>query len=415
MMQHARTDNQDFPTTKADGPVQQPSVGAFELVGDHAWQEISTTRSRRVDKKSFLEAARWAVESKLHPKANATTLLVADDLARRMDRQGHVLYRRDEMTRRLPVSRRTVDRHVAYLRELGLLAWVVHGSRTNPRKEGQGGWSGTATIYAATAPRAWDHSRGHRIAGTGYAARLIGFTQAGREAAIARARRDASQRRRRDTPSCRSTHYRPKAGVSGKRNNTSPRTRRPATRLGDVTPAQAAHAVDVARWLRPRIWWTQGETLRRLAYAIRPWLLAGFSREEIATELASWWLTWRPRTVAAYIGARRQRATCAATPATQPPPSVAPTSPETRAEPTMGFLQAAHHIRHAWRPPQICCSGNCDDVHEVAIRRRILGSLAQAEVRRIKRSASACSSLGEYEDLLDQQSMAWWWRSTTAR
>ncbi|WP_143681674.1 hypothetical protein [Actinacidiphila glaucinigra] len=124
---------------------------------------------------------------------NATTLIVARDLAGRMNRQGQVLYQRLRMTHRLPVSLRTVDRHVAYLRELGLLAWVVHGARTNTGKPGQGGWSGTATIYAATAPRAWDHACGHRIAGSGYTARRIGFTPAGRQKAIARARSSAER------------------------------------------------------------------------------------------------------------------------------------------------------------------------------------------------------------------------------
>ncbi|MET9880832.1 hypothetical protein ABZZ36_40465 [Actinacidiphila glaucinigra] len=410
-MQHAHTDNQDLPAIQLLPPVQH-SGALPALIRDHALQETTTTCSRRVGKEDFLEAVRWAVESGLHPKANATTLIVARDLAGRMNRHGLVLYQRLRMTDRLPLSLRTVDRHVAYLRELGLLAWAVHGSRTNTRKPGQGGWSGTATTYAATAPRAWDHACGHRIAGSGYTARRIGFTPAGRQQAIARARSNAARRRPRDTPSCRSTHHRPTAKVREKNNYPAGRRKRPASRRsGGVTPAQAAHAVEVARCIRPRIGWTQGESLRRLAFALRPWLAAGLSREDIAAELASWWLTWRPRSPAAYITARRQQAARtdpAALLDAQLPPEPAPTAAAT---PSVRFLNVALQVRHAWSHSRTCCPEGCDEEPDFVVRQRILDSFTQADARRLARTPRQCGSLGESEQLSDQRSQDRWWRT----
>ncbi|MER6031079.1 hypothetical protein [Streptomyces sp. NPDC001851] len=48
-------------------------------------------------------------------------------------RVGHVAYCRDTMFKRLGINRRTLERHIAVLRELGLLVRAVHDSRTNTR------------------------------------------------------------------------------------------------------------------------------------------------------------------------------------------------------------------------------------------------------------------------------------------
>jgi len=61
--------------------------------------------------------------------------------------------------------------------------------------------------------------------------------------------------------------------------------------------------------VRPLVPWTQGEGLRRLAFALRPLIDQGLDVQDIAAELTSWWLDWRPARPAAYITARlRDRA-----------------------------------------------------------------------------------------------------------
>jgi hypothetical protein len=117
----------------------------------------------------------WLIAAGLHPRANATTLRVAEDLAQRMDyTTGHARYCLDEMVARLGISRASVKRHISYLRELGALAWVQHGTRLNIRRAmGLKGYAATATIYAAVIPPSYDHAMGHRIIGTGYEARIV--------------------------------------------------------------------------------------------------------------------------------------------------------------------------------------------------------------------------------------------------
>ncbi|WP_260695930.1 hypothetical protein [Streptomyces sp. IB201691-2A2] len=118
---------------------------------------------------------------------SATTLTVARDLADRMDYDtGEVRYCLESMVARLRLSRATVSRHVAYLREMGSLVWVEHGSRSNVRRaRGLDGYAGTATLYAAVIPALYDRALGHRIVGSGYTARIV-IDQRGRVPASVR-------------------------------------------------------------------------------------------------------------------------------------------------------------------------------------------------------------------------------------
>ncbi|MFF7476591.1 hypothetical protein [Streptomyces sp. NPDC008092] len=105
----------------------------------------------------------------------ATTLRIAEDLADRMDyTTGHVRFCILDMVDRLGISEATIYRHVGYLRELGALAWAVHGSHANSQApQGLEGYAPTATVYAAVIPAVYDHAMGHRIIGNGYTARII--------------------------------------------------------------------------------------------------------------------------------------------------------------------------------------------------------------------------------------------------
>ncbi|MFD7919565.1 hypothetical protein ACFV3R_10105 [Streptomyces sp. NPDC059740] len=386
------------------------------MIRAHADQEIGTTASRRCRRGDFLRAATWAIAEGLHPKAGDTTLRVARDLAARLNADGHVAYCREAMWRRLGISRRTLERHIAVLRELGLLVWAVHGSRTNTRPAGSGEWAGTATIYAAVVPRAWDTALGHRISGHGYHARHIGYTDHGRAMAIADARRRTTGHGRRDTPSCRSNHPRPTAEVERRKNNTrTPRRRRhtrPPTRRHDVpepyraTPDQAAHAVSVAAWIRPRVPWTQAEGLRRLAFALRPWIAAGRSAADIAAELLAWRVPRRPASPAALIMARwRERAehlVPAGIDASGPAAAASAVPPNQAFRNAMELLRARLHARHLPTGPA------APDPPAFVIRDRILASLAEAERAWRARTPEKCRTLAEWEAVCDARERSPW-------
>ncbi|MGQ4393719.1 hypothetical protein ACN6K5_003504 [Streptomyces violaceoruber] len=140
-----------------------------------ASQHIDHTASRRSGPRKWLKAVQWLIGAGLHPKANQTTMRIAEDLANRMDYDlGHVLYGMDAMAERLDLDPSNVRRHVRYLRELGALAWVTRGTRANSRRgKGQEGYAGTATVYAAVIPAAFDHAMGHQVIGSGYTARIV--------------------------------------------------------------------------------------------------------------------------------------------------------------------------------------------------------------------------------------------------
>lgn len=152
---------------------QSIDYSAVLVHGDH--QEVAYTASRRSGPRRWLRAVGWLIAAGLHPRANATTQLVADDLAARMDYDtGHVRYQLDDMVDRLGIARASVARHIKCLRELGALAWVQHGSRANRMRQlGLKGYAGTATVYAAVIPAAFDDAMGHTIVGSGYTARII--------------------------------------------------------------------------------------------------------------------------------------------------------------------------------------------------------------------------------------------------
>lgn len=102
-------------------------------------QDILHTRSRRAEPRAWLRSMVWLVAAGLHPKAAATTLVVARDLADRMDyRRGLVMYDLDGTVARTGLSRATVKRHVKILRELGAAGLVVSRFKAEPAAAGPG-------------------------------------------------------------------------------------------------------------------------------------------------------------------------------------------------------------------------------------------------------------------------------------
>lgn len=269
-------------------------------------QEVSATTARHAQPQAWLRAVAWLVEKTgLHPRAGEATLRIARDLAGRMDYvAGTVLYDLDGTAARCALSRATVKRHIGYLRELGALVWVRHGSRRNLRLPGRP-YTGTATIYAATIPFVYDRAHGNRTDGLGFTARVVGVPVP----PVHNSAGGSSDGQGREPQSLRTHPHVPRIEVAGKCKNT-PRRRarsRAACHPGRPTsrsPLQVATDIRIAAQVRPHIPWAQSEGLRRLAYALRPLIDRGMEAHDIAAELTSWWLSWRPARPAAYITAQ---------------------------------------------------------------------------------------------------------------
>lgn len=292
------------------------------LVRGTAGQSIDHTASRRSGPRRWLRAVQWLIGAGLHPKANATTRRVADDLADRMDyTTGHVRYCLDEMAARLEVSRATVKRHIGYLRELGALAWVQHGTRINIRRVmGLKGYAATATVYAAVIPAAYDHAMGHRIVGSGYSARIV-IDQRARPAIPAQQTRklvdnppvDNPASEGLEPPSLTWVEEDGKLKVVGGSNYTS------QARQPQRIPHQRSEingrprtAVDVekagktTRLVRALVPWVQPVSLRKLEFELRPWTDQGQDAYQIAADLNGMCsgMRWRPANPVAFIRAR---------------------------------------------------------------------------------------------------------------
>ncbi|MEU8709321.1 hypothetical protein [Streptomyces sp. NPDC048565] len=212
-----------------------------------------------------------------------TTLAVARDLAARMDyRLGFVLYDLEGTATRCGLSTATVKRHVRVLRELGALAWRRHGTKKNLRLPGRP-YTATATIYAAVIPAVVDTGRDKQPAG-----------------------QRGSARRAPHSPGPRPLV--PTADTSGEINYT-PRRRARRHNSGSSlrSPWQVAQDISIARQVRPLVGWTQGEGLRRLAFALRPLIDRGLAAHDVAAELIGLAVDWRPARPAAYITAALAR------------------------------------------------------------------------------------------------------------
>ncbi|WP_406723682.1 hypothetical protein WJ438_01965 [Streptomyces sp. GD-15H] len=264
----------------------------------------------------------WLITAGLHDRANTTTLKVAEDLAARMDYDtGHVRYGLDQTVARTGVSRASVKRHVAVLRELGALAWVQHGTRTNIRRMlGLKGYAGTATIYAAVIPAVYDHAMGHRIIGTGYTARIV-IDHRDRHCVPAQATQEPVDNlpvenpgsEDREPPSLTWLRKKGKVEVVGGSNYTSQRQAKTQIPHQDSsingrrrTASDVEKASRTVRLVRALVNWTQSVPLRRLEYVLRPLTDRGWDAMRIADELKGMCsgMRWKPKRPGAFIRAR---------------------------------------------------------------------------------------------------------------
>ncbi|MDH6523467.1 hypothetical protein M2163_000028 [Streptomyces sp. SAI-135] len=255
----------------------------------------------------------------VHARASATTLLVAQDLATRMDFDtGEVRYCLKDMVGRLGLSRATVSRHVAYLREMGSLAWVERGSRTNVRRaSGLDGYARTSTVYGAVIPPAYDRALGHTVVGSGYTARIV-VDRRDQVQDPVRAREavdnspvDKHRSGQDETPSLMVLKKVDQCQVAGGKDSstararparaTSRRKKRTLTILGyRITSERIDRARRLAVHVRPLVNWTQGATHDQLSWV----LLDLVAKNWFDTQILMWlrdlgqelgMARWRPR------------------------------------------------------------------------------------------------------------------------
>ncbi|MEU5742113.1 hypothetical protein ABZ784_29480 [Streptomyces tendae] len=295
------------------------------LVHGTSSQHIDHTASRRSGPRKWLRAVTWLISAGLHPKANQTTHRIAEDLAARMDYDlGHARYCLDEIVARTGISRATVKRHISYLRELGALAWVQHGTRTNIRRAmGLKGYAATATIYAAVIPATYDHAMGHTIVGAGYQARIV-IDQRGQQPPQipAQTRSEPVDNppvenpgfEGLEPPSLTWTREEGKLKVVGGSNYTS-QARQPKPRIPHQstsingrrrTPVDVQKAGNTTRLVRAMVNWTQSAPLRQLEFVLRAWTDRGKDAYEISADLNGWChgMRWKPANPVAFIKAR---------------------------------------------------------------------------------------------------------------
>jgi hypothetical protein len=290
------------------------SAGQVALVRGAA-QEVACTASRRSGPRRWLRAVAWLIAAGLHGRANATTLRVAEDLAARMDYDtGHARYCMLETAARLGIDKATVKRHVSYLRELGALAWVQHGTRTNVRPMlGLGGYAATATVYAAVIPPSYDHAMGHRIVGSGYNARIIVDLQ-GQQKPVDNPPVDNPGSESLAPPSLTVVKEESQVDLVGGFNYTSQARppKNPIPHQSSQIDGRRRTATDVqkasqtVRLVRALVNWTQSVPLRRLEFVLRPWTDRGWDGLRIADELNGMCsgMRWKPKNPVAFIRAR---------------------------------------------------------------------------------------------------------------
>ncbi|MFD3484950.1 transcriptional regulator [Streptomyces sp. NPDC058665] len=183
-------------------PVDDGAVGVLpQLFVPEACQWLSTTAGRvATDGYSWMQAVHWVAGSGLYqPRRhrstgirafNATTLHIAQLLAELSPCFPGVIY----LQRRTGLCERTVEYHLAALRETGLLVYISKGTRAR-------GKSATASEFARMIPPEFDQALGIRTklrddAAPAYTRVMTGVADAGREL-MAKLGKKASRKKRR--------------------------------------------------------------------------------------------------------------------------------------------------------------------------------------------------------------------------
>ncbi|MER5465554.1 helix-turn-helix domain-containing protein [Streptomyces sp. NPDC002668] len=183
-----------------------------------ASQWLSTSAGREsLDGYSWMQAVHWVAGSGLYeprryrshgPRSfGPTTIRVAQELAQLFPCRPGIAY----LVRRTGLSERSVEYHLGMLREAGLLAYVVRGTRVR-------GEIARASEFARMIPVAFDAALGIRTSGEGSQRRMTGIAEAGRELMARLAKRAARKVRK---PRAKSSSKAPSKGSRKGANGAS--------------------------------------------------------------------------------------------------------------------------------------------------------------------------------------------------
>jgi DNA-binding transcriptional ArsR family regulator len=170
------------------------SLSALYVPEPSQWLRTSTGRVA-LDGYSWMQAVHWVAGAGLYaprryrshgPRSfGPATVRVAQKLAQLSPCRPGI----DYLVRQTGLSERSVEYHLGMLRETGLLAYIVRGTRIP-------GGSGQASEFARMVPREFDVALGVRTAGEGTGRRMTGLAEAGRDVMAKLAKKASRQVRK---------------------------------------------------------------------------------------------------------------------------------------------------------------------------------------------------------------------------
>ncbi|MGV9266713.1 hypothetical protein ACWDRR_18875 [Kitasatospora sp. NPDC003701] len=265
-------------------------------------QWISTTSSRIApDPYTWLQAVHWAHDTgtrtpvRSHgPRFGTTTVLLAQQLAQLNPCRPGV----DFLARVLKVSVRTVKYHLALLREAGLLAYRVKGTRVRQERA-------RASEFARTIPVSFDQALGLRTAPSDTFIRaVVGISEQGRTQ-LARLGKKAARTVRRKvrktkrpsfsgssdcTPMEGGSCTASPAALTSSPSEGEPRNGKPSSAPTERRTRKTLNAVgrryQLGLELVRQVPWLAGTPVARVAWAVRHLADAGWTAHEVIAVLA---------------------------------------------------------------------------------------------------------------------------------
>ena len=269
----------------------EASGGGLPVAAAHQW--VSTTACRTAgDPYSWMQAVHWIAGSGLHqpkrgPRFGETTVQIAQLLAELTPCRPGI----DYLMRRTGLSERSVQYHLAALRDMGLLAYTYRGTRRR-------GATPLASEFVRVIPPAFDSALGIRTVGEGVQRRPVGIAEEhrGTIAKLARkaARKVRGRRARKSLPAkARCTPMQGgSTGTSSADRTSSPleaklasgEAQSPAPKKSKREPRKlnrVGRRFQVARELIARVPWLTGASVPRTAWVVADVADAGWTVDEI--------------------------------------------------------------------------------------------------------------------------------------
>jgi len=253
-------------------------------------QWASTTSSRRAaDSYSWMQAVHHGHDTGRHKRMSDSVLRTAALLAQLNPCRPGIRY----LMRRLGLAERTVQYHLAALRESGLLAYLVKGTRRSNQPP-------LASEFALVIPPWFDQDLGIKTFGNGFHRRMVGIAAHGRTkiADLAtKAARSMRPRRRGKSPrpprctpmEAVTTHVRTASVERDLTTTAKPKAKKRTARrsiLGrTVTAAMMAAGNQLARAARRKVPWVRSSTHDQLRWVANDAAAQGWTEQQWVTYL----------------------------------------------------------------------------------------------------------------------------------